>query len=508
MQPVPPTNAILNAVRAFPGRFLVVAPDFRILAAAGGPAEPPAPDLAGRRCHDAVCSRGEPCPGCAVPAVLATRAPAWSTPPDEGPGGGRPLCHFAYPIEVKGRIEAVAALAIAPPPHTRAEEQLRRSNALLRNLIVSCVDAVIAADKTGKVIIFNEAASQIFGYPIADALERLDVRQIYPDGEEREIMRQLRGPGHGGAGKLHSYTVEVLHRDGTRIPINLSAAIVYEGSREVATIGFFHDLRGRLRMQRELEKTQLQLLQAEKMASLGKLAAGVAHQLNNPLGGITLFTRLVLEEYTLPPGAQADLTRVLNDAERCRETVKELLEFTRQTRHLMQPHDVNQAITRTLFLLKSQALFHDIAIETRLDPGLPTIQSDIQQLNHLLMNIILNAAQAMSGRGRLVVETGGSELPGHVCIRVTDTGPGIPPEVQPHIFEPFFTTKKEGEGTGLGLSLVYGIVENHRGRIKVTSQPGQGASFAIDLPVGEPEAGEGQTPESGGGVERPDAGPA
>jgi two-component system, NtrC family, sensor kinase len=358
------------------------------------------------------------------------------------------------------------------------------------------------------VIIFNEAASQIFGYPIADALERLDVRQIYPDGEEREIMRQLRGPGHGGAGKLHSYTVEVLHRDGTRIPINLSAAIVYEGSREVATIGFFHDLRGRLRMQRELEKTQLQLLQAEKMASLGKLAAGVAHQLNNPLGGITLFTRLVLEEYTLPPGAQADLTRVLNDAERCRETVKELLEFTRQTRHLMQPHDVNQAITRTLFLLKSQALFHDIAIETRLDPGLPTIQSDIQQLNHLLMNIILNAAQAMSGRGRLVVETGGSELPGHVCIRVTDTGPGIPPEVQPHIFEPFFTTKKEGEGTGLGLSLVYGIVENHRGRIKVTSQPGQGASFAIDLPVGEPEAGEGQTPESGGGVERPDAGPA
>jgi signal transduction histidine kinase len=95
-----------------------------------------------------------------------------------------------------------------------------------------------------------------------------------------------------------------------------------------------------------------------------------------------------------------------------------------------------------------------------------------------------------------------------VRIRVTDTGPGIPPEVLPHIFEPFFTTKKEGEGTGLGLSLVYGIVENHRGRIKVTSEPGHGASFAIDLPVGEPEAGEGQTPESGAGVEQPAAGPA
>jgi PAS domain S-box-containing protein len=498
MQPASPSRVILNAVHAFPGRFLVVAPDFRVLAAAGGPAEPPAPDLAGRRCHDAVCSREEPCPGCAVPAVLATGAPAWSTLPDEGPTGGRPLCHFAYPIEAGGRIEAVAALALAPPPHTRAEEQLRRSNALLRNLIVSCVDGVIAADKTGKVIIFNEAASQIFGHPVEDALEQLDVRAIYPDGGEREIMRQLRGSEHGGPGKLSSYTVEVLHRDGTRIPINLSAAIVYEDGREVATIGFFHDLRNRLRMQRELERTQLQLLQSEKMASLGKLAAGVAHQLNNPLGGVTLFTRLVLEEYALPPGAREDLERVLNDAERCRETVKELLEFTRQTRHLMRPHDVNQAITRTIFLLKSQSLFHDIAIETELDPGLPAVHSDIQQLNHLFMNIILNAAQAMSGRGRLKVQTGPAETAGCVRIRISDTGPGIPPEVLPHIFDPFFTTKAEGEGTGLGLSLAYGIVENHRGRIKAISEPGQGASFVVELPVNEPDAAAGRR---GGGPE-------
>jgi PAS domain S-box-containing protein len=491
-QPASPTNAILNAVHAFPGRFLVVTPDFRILAAAGGPAETPAPDLAGRRCHDAVCSREEPCPGCAVVAVLATGAPAWSTLPDEGPGGGRPLCHFAFPIGTEGRVEAVAALAIAPPPHVDAEDRLRRSNALLRNLIVSCVDGVIAADKSGKVIIFNEAASQIFGYPVAEALERLDVRAIYPDGREREIMRQLRGNEHGGPGKLRSYTVEVLHRDGTRIPINLSAAIVYEDGREVATIGFFHDLRDRLRMQRELERTQLQLLQAEKMASLGKLAAGVAHQLNNPLGGITLFTRLILEEYALPPGAREDLGRVLNDAERCRETVKELLEFTRQTRHLMRPQDVNQAIARTLFLLKSQSLFHDIAIETELDPGLPAVHSDIQQLNHLFMNIILNAAQAMSGRGRLQVQTGPSEAAGYVKIRISDTGPGIPPEVLPHIFDPFFTTKAEGEGTGLGLSLAYGIVENHRGRIKAVSELGQGASFVIELPVKEPDAAAGR----------------
>jgi len=276
----------------------------------------------------------------------------------------------------------------------------------------------------------------------------------------------------------------VLHRDGTRIPINLNAAIVYEGDREVATIGFFHDMREALRMQKVLEKVQLQLMQSEKMASLGKLAAGVAHQLNNPLGGVTLYTRLVLEDYELPAGAREDLGRVLRDAERCRETVKELLEFTRQTRHLMQPHDLHQAISRTLFLLKNQPLFQNITIETHLDGSLPPVHSDIQQVNHLFMNLILNAAQAMGGCGRLAIRT--SRAPGaaeRVHIEISDSGPGIAADVLPHIFEPFFTTKPEGEGTGLGLSMVYGIVENHGGQIKATSTPGEGATFVIQLPI-------------------------
>jgi PAS domain S-box-containing protein len=380
-------------------------------------------------------------------------------------------------------VEAVVSMELDLPPVTRVEEQLQRSNALMRNLIISALDGVIAADKKGKVIIFNDAAAEIFGYTVNEALEYLDVGNIYPDGMEREVMRQLRSDAHGGRGKLRSYQVEILHRDGRRIPINLNAAIVYEGSTEVATIGFFHDMRDTLRMKKELEKTQLQLLQAEKMASLGKLAAGVAHQLNNPLGGVVLFTKLVLEDYDLPPGVREDLGRVLNDAERCRETVKELLEFTRQTRHLMRPHDVNQAISRTLFLLKSQSLFQDIAIDTEFDPQLPTVHSDIQQMNHLFMNIILNAAQAMSGRGRLTISTAHDPESDCARIEIADTGPGIPTEALPHIFEPFFTTKDEGQGTGLGLSLVYGIVENHGGRIKAFSEPGQGARFVIELPI-------------------------
>jgi signal transduction histidine kinase len=180
------------------------------------------------------------------------------------------------------------------------------------------------------------------------------------------------------------------------------------------------------------------------------------------------------------------------DAERCRDTVKELLEFTRQTRHLMQPHDINRAISRTLFLLENQTLFQNITIEKNLDQSLPTVRSDIQQLNHLFMNIILNAAQAMEGKGQLTLETAFQPENKLVRIRISDTGPGIPEHILPHIFDPFFTTKEEGEGTGLGLSLVYGIVENHGGQIKAENKSDRGATFIIELPL---------TPKTEGGSE-------
>jgi len=474
---------LLRAVDAFPHRMIVLSRDYRVLAACSHVNSTPDAAMLGRFCHEVFFRRSDPCADCAVKTVWETGRPAWSHRRDEISGAEKVSCLYAYPLLSGGEVEAVVSMELDLPPVTRVEEQLQRSNALLRNLIISALDGVIAADKRGKVIIFNDAAAEIFGYTVNEALEHLDVRNIYPDGMERAVMRQLRSDVHGGRGKLRSYQVEILHRDGRRIPINLNAAIVYEGSTEVATIGFFHDMRDTLRMKKELEKTQLQLLQAEKMASLGKLAAGVAHQLNNPLGGVVLFTKLVLEDYDLPPGVREDLGRVLNDAERCRETVKELLEFTRQTRHLMRPHDVNQAISRTLFLLMSQSLFQDITIETEFDPQLPTVHSDIQQMNHLFMNIILNAAQALSGRGRLTIRTAYVPESGCARIEIADTGPGIPPDVLPHIFEPFFTTKDEGQGTGLGLSLVYGIVENHGGRIKAFSELGQGARFVIELPL-------------------------
>jgi PAS domain S-box-containing protein len=363
------------------------------------------------------------------------------------------------------------------------EEVLQRTNAFLRKLLISAVDAVIAADKKGRILIFNEMAAKILGFDAEKVMQNVDIRDLYPGDGAYDVMKKLRSEDFGGKGNLKSYQVNLKTKSGEAIPISLNAAIVYEDEQEIATIGYFHDMREELHMKEELEKTQLQLLQSEKMASLGKLAAGVAHQLNNPLGGITLFTKLILEEYNLEEGAQKDLQRILKDAERCRDTVKELLEFSRQTKRLKRPHDINRTISRTLFLLENQTLFQNIKIEKNFGQDLPPVNADIQQLNHLFMNIILNAAQAMDGRGAMTISTDLSVDGRRVKVEIADTGPGIPEHIRPRIFEPFFTTKEEGKGTGLGLSLVYGIVENHDGRIDVQSEPGQGTTFVVELPV-------------------------
>ncbi|MBW1990164.1 MAG: PAS domain S-box protein [Deltaproteobacteria bacterium] len=366
------------------------------------------------------------------------------------------------------------------------EETLSRSNAFLKNLILSSVDGVIASDMKGKILIFNEAASSITGYDAEHALTRLDIRDIYPGDGAREVMKKLRSDGYGGRGKLMSEQVNVFSKDGEEIPISLSASVVYEKGREVATIGFFRDLRQQLKMEKELKQTQMQLLQAEKMSSLGKLAAGVAHQLNNPLGGIILYARLLQEEYDLPRAAREDLARIVEGAQRSKDIVKQLLEFARQTRHETRPENINQALERTLFLLENQSLFQNIDIQRRLDETLPPVPCDAQQLNQAFMNIILNAAEAMDGNGTLILATRAAQNGEYAEVEIADTGPGIPEQDLPRLFEPFFTTKEQGRGTGLGLSLAYGIVANHGGTIQAKNRPEGGASFILRLPLNPP----------------------
>jgi PAS domain S-box-containing protein len=481
---------LIRALDAFERQIVVISTQHQILAANRHAQERFSDQIVGKTCYEVLWECDRPCEECPIDRIVREQEPALIHK-TSFLTLKKNYCHYFYPLlNGQKEVDAVVMLDFDIPLLEGLEEKLRRSNAFLRNLMLSSVDAVIAADRKGKVFIFNDAAAETTGYTVEEGLYSLMIHQIYPEEDgARDIMRNLRGAEHGGPGKLKCYQTDIQRKDGEVIPISLNASIVYEGETEVATIGFFRDLREEIRMRENLERTRVQLLQADKMASLGKLSAGVAHQLNNPLGSITLFTKLVLEEYELEDGAREDLNRILKDAQRCRDTVKELLEFARQTRYQIKPHDINRAISRTLFLLDKQTLFHNIEIEKALDEALPEVPGDIQQLNHLFMNLIINAAQAMGGKGKLSLRTWKAD-DDHVRIEIADTGPGIPDEMLPQIFDPFFTTKEEGEGTGLGLSLAYSIVKQHGGTIEAVNQPEGGALFRIELPLTHRNEGE------------------
>jgi two-component system NtrC family sensor kinase len=234
--------------------------------------------------------------------------------------------------------------------------------------------------------------------------------------------------------------------------------------------------------QKELQDTQAQLIQSEKLASMGQLAAGVAHEINNPLGTILLYSDLMLKE--APQGSQnwQDLKLVVDETTRCRRIVSDLLNFARQNEVLAQATDLNALIRTVIGELREQPSFARVEIIEDLDEALPPIQADPAQLHQVFVNLIANAAEAMPDGGTLSVSTrrSGNEL---ISIAFQDTGYGIPEENLNKLFTPFFTTKPIGKGTGLGLAIVYGIVKMHRGQIDVKSQVGVGTTFTVTLPL-------------------------
>jgi two-component system NtrC family sensor kinase len=239
---------------------------------------------------------------------------------------------------------------------------------------------------------------------------------------------------------------------------------------------------------REIQEIQGRLVRSEKLASLGELVAGIAHEINNPLTGIMVFSSLIREDPRLPQDLREDMEVVSRETDRCSGIVRRLLEFAREAPPHKAPESVNHLLDNTLHLLENQANFHDIAIVRHYASGLPQILVDGNQMNQVFMNILLNAAQAMPEGGTLTLETEVDENGDHIAIRFRDTGCGITEEDLKRIFDPFFTTKEES-GNGLGLSVSYGIVENHGGEIEVNSRVGAGTSFSVLLPLRSPEEG-------------------
>ncbi|KQC09781.1 MAG: hypothetical protein APR62_13255 [Smithella sp. SDB] len=232
----------------------------------------------------------------------------------------------------------------------------------------------------------------------------------------------------------------------------------------------------------QLQKIHKRLLETEKITALGKMAAGVAHEINNPLGGILLYSNLILEDLPSDSPLRDNMQKIVYQTNRCKEIVQSLLDFARTPTGDLVPLQINQVINTSISLVKDQSMFHGIEIDLCLADHLPDVLGDRSRLEEVFLNLFINAADAMKGSGKLTIVTEKTEK-NLIRISVTDTGQGIDEKHLAHIFEPFFTTKEPLHGTGLGLSIVDGIIRKHNGSIDAESRQGEGTKFIITLPI-------------------------
>jgi len=334
----------------------------------------------------------------------------------------------------------------------------------------------------------NPHLKLIFGFA-ADTPE-IDVRPFDPDrfvdGQARDgfIARLQRD------GAVTDYLLRLRRADRVAIWVEVTAHAEAGEGASVRIEALVRDVSERKRLEDQARDLYHQLLQAEKLAALGQTISGVAHELNNPLATILTWA----ERLSQRPAAQLDdqtkrgLETILSESERAAKIVRNLLTFARKRHTTRAMVDVNQIVRETLALRSYEQTLANITIIEALAAGLPLAFADPHQFQQVLLNLIINAEQAMlgaNGRGTLILRSW-HDLDGDaVILEVNDDGPGVPEDVQPRIFDPFFTTKEVGKGTGLGLTVAYAIIQEHGGRITVQSQPGEGASFFVALPVSD-----------------------
>ena len=366
------------------------------------------------------------------------------------------------------------------------ERQLTGVSRFLDSVIQSSVNAIVVAGQDGQILLMNPAAENLFGYSFDMIKYTHKLEQLYPVGVAREIKEKLRDSEFGEVGKLNATKVNIIDSRGGEIPVEITAAFIYEGEREAAIMMIYNDLREKIAVEQKLQEARMQLVQSEKMASLGQLAAGVAHEINNPLTGILLYGSMVLERLKADDSLKEDLEYVLEDAHRCKDIVKNLLAYSRQTDPSKEIIQINMLLEQSLALVRNQKLFMNIKVVKTLSDDMMLVDVDKNQLSQVIINLVINAIDAMEGQGTLSFRTYRQKRAGKVFLEICDTGEGIAPENLQKIFDPFFTTKEHGKGTGLGLSTVYGIISEHGGRISVKETGEAGTTFLIELPLFQP----------------------
>ena len=384
----------------------------------------------------------------------------------------------------------------------RSRRELRAGEQWFSTTLRSIGDAVVATDRQGRVTFLNPMAEKLTGWPEADARGR-------PCSEIFHIVDQATGQPapdpvswvieQGRVVGLASNTV-LKSRDGREIPIEDSGAIISDGRDRIGVVLVFHDIIERKKAEQERESLQKQLTHAQKMEALGTLSGGIAHEFNNILAVITGYAELALDEARAGRPAPGELKHILDSAGRAAGLITQILAFHRGGEAALGPLDLNQLVVTTASLLRNTL---PRMVEVRLDlTGRDTlIRGDEMPLRQVLINLASNAKDAMPDGGVIVISTDLGEVHGEHCLAckkdfsgrfavvgLKDTGQGMDAWTLDRIFDPFFTTKEVGQGTGLGLSAVYGILVAHAGHITCRSARGAGTEFRIYLPLAQESA--------------------
>jgi two-component system, NtrC family, sensor kinase len=375
--------------------------------------------------------------------------------------------------------------------NARTSQELAATIAFQKNLIESSMDGILGCNESGRVMIFNKAMEKLLGYAKKDALDHLGLDQVFPPDERIRFNSVLSSEAYGGKNRLFLHETSLLTRTGNRIPVQISAAVLTEEKTISGLVCFVRDLRELRRLEQEMSD-QARILHQDKMMSLGRLAASVVHEINNPLAGILNYIclmRRILDRGQLAADQQdkfkQHLELVESETRRCAQIVSGLLTFSRKSPPAFTQVQVDDLISRSILLSQHKIQLSRISKTVSIPSSLPPVIGDFNQLQQCLINLLFNAIDAMPDGGTLDISAGADLAQQEVFIQVTDSGPGIPPQDLPHIFEPFYTTKSEGYGVGLGLSTVYGIMERHHGSVQVESQAGKGTTFTLKLPVEE-----------------------
>jgi two-component system NtrC family sensor kinase len=377
------------------------------------------------------------------------------------------------------RVEAMSDLLSVALANAELFETMRQAEWRFRTLFRAAPDAVLTVlQTTGRVREANDAVREVFGLEPHQVVGR-SLTDLVAESDRPALERMLADAFTGAPGRAEVQVVHPDQRDSSRRVVALAASRLPEADPPSAL------LVGRdMTHEREMHA---RLMESDRLAAVGELVAGVAHEVNNPLSSISAFAQLLLRDETLTAQQRESIEIIRAETTRASQVVKDLLAFARRSEPQRAPLDLNAVVTRSLRMRHYQFDETGVRVETELADDLPPVMGDARQLQQVCLNLLTNAVQAMSAGGG-VLRVRSAREGDVVRLDVIDNGPGVATHVRQHIFEPFFTTKKEGEGTGLGLSVSYGIVAAHGGAIELVESGPTGTTFRVTLPAGESPA--------------------